>query len=274
MQYQSSLFGLLRKGAALLLCLCLLAGCTNQQQEQPQLASSTGTEPEQTEESTSSHEVDAEYYLGETTFIGDSRTNGLLTYQLLPPEQVFAIDGSTQKTIREDAFIQLEPGGEYLTVEQAVAERQPSRILIAFGVNAIPLMTDEEFMEEYDILVDQLVAVSPDSKIVIQSILPVANWKYLEMPSLTNENIDYHNALLEDYAEENGYTFFDISDYFKDETIGRSRADRLPSAALVCEKPFRRGLVPGFCKSQSAKQGAGSACRRHDAAPNSRTGLL
>lgn len=88
MQYQSSLFGLLRKGAALLLCLCLLAGCTNQQQEQPQLASSTGTEPEQTEESTSSHEVDAEYYLGETTFIGDSRTNGLLTYQLLPPEQV------------------------------------------------------------------------------------------------------------------------------------------------------------------------------------------
>ena len=205
MQYQSSLFGLLRKGAALLLCLCLLAGCTNQQQEQPQLASSTGTEPEQTEESTSSHEVDAEYYLGETTFIGDSRTNGLLTYQLLPPEQVFAIDGSTQKTIREDAFIQLEPGGEYLTVEEAVAERQPSRILIAFGVNAIPLMTDEEFMEEYDILVDQLVAVSPDSKIVIQSILPVANWKYLEMPSLTNENIDYHNALLEDYAEENGY---------------------------------------------------------------------
>ena len=218
MQYQSSLFGLLRKGAALLLCLCLLAGCTNQQQEQPQLASSTGTEPEQTEESTSSHEVDAEYYLGETTFIGDSRTNGLLTYQLLPPEQVFAIDGSTQKTIREDAFIQLEPGGEYLTVEEAVAERQPSRILIAFGVNAIPLITDEEFMEEYDILVDQLVAVSPDSKIVIQSILPVANWKYLEMPSLTNENIDYHNALLEDYAEENGYTFFDISDYFKDET--------------------------------------------------------
>ena len=99
-----------------------------------------------------------------------------------------------------------------------MAERQPSRILIAFGVNAIPLMTDEEFMEEYDILVDQLVAVSPDSKIVIQSILPVANWKYLEMPSLTNENIDYHNALLEDYAEENGYTFFDISDYFKDET--------------------------------------------------------
>lgn len=165
MQYQSSLFGLLRKGAALLLCLCLLAGCTNQQQEQPQLASSTGTEPEQTEESTSSHEVDAEYYLGETTFIGDSRTNGLLTYQLLPPEQVFAIDGSTQKTIREDAFIQLEPGGEYLTVEQAVAERQPSRILIAFGVNAIPLMTDEEFMEEYDILVDQLVAVSPTAKL-------------------------------------------------------------------------------------------------------------
>lgn len=209
-------------------------------------------------ESTSSHEVDAEYYLGETTFIGDSRTNGLLTYQLLPPEQVFAIDGSTQKTIREDAFIQLEPGGEYLTVEQAVAERQPSRILIAFGVNAIPLMTDEEFMEEYDILVDQLVAVSPDSKIVIQSILPVANWKYLEMPSLTNENIDYHNALLEDYAEENGYTFFDISDYFKDET---GALDYTYDAGTGCTS-IRPSTTPIWsCSPPRCLR------RRHDAAP-------
>ena len=216
MQYQSSLFGLLRKGAALLLCLCLLAGCTNQQQEQPQLASSTGTEPEQTEESTSSHEVDAEYYLGETTFIGDSRTNGLLTYQLLPPEQVFAIDGSTQKTILDHAFIRLEPNGEELTLEEAVKERQPSRILVAFGVNAIPLMTEDEFMEGYDELIELLVEASPDSKIIIQSILPIA-WWYNAMPNLTNERIDYYNGLLEDYCDEKDYLFFDISDQFKDE---------------------------------------------------------
>ena len=64
-------------------------------------------------------------------------------------------------------------------------ERQPHRILIAFGVNAIPLMSEEEFMDEYDILVDELTEASPDSKIVIQCILPVAWWKHESMPYLT-----------------------------------------------------------------------------------------
>lgn len=197
--------------------LCLtgtLSGCTQSSQ-----SPSVKLVEEETEEASSAdpNEVDAEYYLGETVFVGDSRTNGLLTYQLLPPEQIFAIDGSTQKSIRDQEFIQLKPNGEYLTVKEAVEERQPHRILIAFGVNAIPLMSEEEFMDEYDILVDELTEASPDSKIVIQCILPVAWWKHESMPYLTNENIDHFNGLLKDYAEENGYTFFDISDHFKGE---------------------------------------------------------
>ena len=76
--------------------LCLtgtLSGCTQSSQ-----SPSVKLAEEETEEASSAdpNEVDAEYYLGETVFVGDSRTNGLLTYQLLPPEQVFAIDGSTQ----------------------------------------------------------------------------------------------------------------------------------------------------------------------------------
>lgn len=77
--------------------LCLigtLSGCSQSSQ-----SPSVKLVEEETEEASSAdpNEVDAEYYLGETVFVGDSRTNGLLTYQLLPPEQIFAIDGSTQK---------------------------------------------------------------------------------------------------------------------------------------------------------------------------------
>jgi hypothetical protein len=207
--------------AALLIAVplaCSLAGCSSpaaQNAEQPVTLTEEKTEPQA--EASTANEMDAEYYLGETTFIGDSRTNGLLTYQLLPPEQVFAIDGSTQKSIREQEFIQLEPNGSWLSLQEAVAQRQPHRLLIAFGVNAIPVMTEEEFMQEYGILIDQLVEVSPNSKIVIQSILPVSWWKHETMPYLTNENIDHFNSLLRDYSEENGYTFFDISDHFKGE---------------------------------------------------------
>ena len=208
--------------AACTACILLLSGCNFASQgrsnEEIRLADPEATEQGTTAETAANvNEVDPEYYLGETTFIGDSRTNGLLTYQLLPPEQVFAIDGSTQKTIRDDPFIQLGPDSDRLTVEQAVEQRQPHRLVIAFGVNAIPLMTEEEFMQEYDLLIDQLTGVSPNSRIVIQAILPVSGWKYQEMSYLTNENIDHYNRLLKEYSEENGYIFFDISSEFKDE---------------------------------------------------------
>ena len=78
-------------------------------------------------------------------------------------------------------------------------------------------MTEEEFMQEYDLLIDQLTGVSPNSRIVIQAILPVSGWKYQEMSYLTNENIDHYNRLLKEYSEENSYIFFDISSEFKDE---------------------------------------------------------
>ena len=208
--------------AACTACILLLSGCNFASQgrsnEEIRLADPEATEQGTTAETAANvNEVDPEYYLGETTFIGDSRTNGLLTYQLLPPEQVFALDGSTQKTIRDDPFIQFGPDSDRLTVEQAVEQRQPHRLVIAFGVNAIPLMTEEEFMQEYDLLIDQLTGVSPNSRIVIQAILPVSGWKHQEMSYLTNENIDHYNQLLKEYSEENGYVFFDISSEFKDE---------------------------------------------------------
>lgn len=55
-----------------------LSGCTHSSQ-----SPSVKLAEEETEEASSAdpNEVDAEYYLGETVFVGDSRTNGLLTYQ-------------------------------------------------------------------------------------------------------------------------------------------------------------------------------------------------
>ena len=210
MHLYKQLFTLLLSGIMLL----SLAACSNQ----------TRTPDDSSKEAEVSSakyfddkEIDPEFYLGETVFIGDSRTKGLLSYEFLPPEQVYAIDGSTQKTIRDEEFIQLSPDGEYLSVEEAVKERQPRRIVVAFGVNAIPVMDEKTFIKEFDILLEELTEASPNSKIVIQSILPVSWWKYQEIPLLTNEAIEQYNQLLGAYCVENGYAFFDISGYFQDE---------------------------------------------------------
>lgn len=205
---------------ALLLAFSTMTGCSHEPSAERSNNPVTLRDGEKDTQMDSNYELDSEFYLGETVFIGDSRTNGLLTYEFLPPEQVFAIDGSTQKSIRERNFIQLEPNGKLLSIQEAVKQRQPHRILLAFGVNAIPTMNEKEFMEEYRILVDELVQASPESEIVIQSILPVSWWLCDKTPALTNENIDDFNDLLENYAEENGYVFFDISDHFKDSDGG------------------------------------------------------
>lgn len=165
-------------------------------------------------------EIDPYFYLGETVFIGDSRTNGLLGYEYLPPEQVFAVDGSTQKTILEHKFEDFANDGIKRPLKDVVAQRQPHRLLIAFGVNAIPVMTESEFIESYDILLEELKEASPDSKIVIQAIFPVSFWKQDSIPTLTNDNINQYNKLLKKYCKENDYTFFDISDHFRDEDGG------------------------------------------------------
>lgn len=160
-------------------------------------------------------EYDTEFYLGETVFVGDSRTNGMIGYGYLPPEQVYAIDGCSQKSIQDREFVDLGDGKLY-TVEEAVAIRQPERIMILLGINGLTTMGEEEFMEEYRALTESLHAASPESTIILQSILPTAWWKYQEIPAFDNDNIDYYNELLCDYAQEAGYFYLNSAEIMKD----------------------------------------------------------
>lgn len=77
--------------------LCLtgtLSGCTHSSQ-----SPSVKLAEEETEEASSAdpNEVDANITLVKR-YLSVTPHQGLLTYQLLPPEQIFAIDGSTQKS--------------------------------------------------------------------------------------------------------------------------------------------------------------------------------
>ena len=156
----------------------------------------------------------AEEYLKETYFIGDSRTNGLVGYDFIPTNRVFAEDGLSHETALTKAFVEL-PDGKTYTLAQAVKKTQPKRMIVSFGINGIAFMTKDDFMEDYAKLIDQLKESAPDSIIIIQSILPVSE-TFAQDTRYSNEKIDRYNQELKELAEEKDVYFLDTSSVLKD----------------------------------------------------------
>lgn len=155
-------------------------------------------------------------YIENTVFIGDSRTYGFITYRFIKQENVFAEIGQSHKGARFEHFIDLGTGS-LLTVAQAVGIKKPERMIVSYGINGIAYTGPQTFMNEYEALIDDLRAASPDSLIIIQSILPVSSYYQTYIDSrLTNEKIDSYNALLKQLAEEKDCRYLDTSGVLKD----------------------------------------------------------
>ena len=156
-----------------------------------------------------------EEYLADTVFIGDSRTNGLSGYGYVPKSSVFAIDGFNHASARTEKFITLSGTNRKLTIAQAVGFVKPVRMIVSFGINGIAFMDSDTFMSEYAALLDELRAASPETLLVVQSILPVSAEKAASTPGMSNRAIDSCNQKLKALAEEKGGVFLDSSAVLK-----------------------------------------------------------
>ncbi|MDD2418221.1 MAG: GDSL-type esterase/lipase family protein [Oscillospiraceae bacterium] len=155
-------------------------------------------------------------YVDDTIFIGDSRTCGLATYRFIKQKNVYAVVGQSHIGARSEHFVNLGTG-YLLTVAQAVAIKKPERMIVSYGINGVSFMGEDSFMSEYSALIDELKSASPNSLLIIQSILPVSS--YYEIctdPRLTNHKIDNYNAKLKQLALEKDCRFLDISSLLKD----------------------------------------------------------
>ena len=181
---------------------------------QPQAAEASSQDEQASSSENSGTTSAAGFFLERTIFIGDSRTHGLSTYGYLPEDRVYAVDGSNQQTIQQQAFIDMGDG-RLKTSGQALAISKPQNVLLAFGINGLPSLDETTFLEEYRNLVSIVKKSSPQSKIYIQAILPVSSAQELNVPKMSNRRIDAFNALLKEYAQQEGYVFLDFSDALK-----------------------------------------------------------
>lgn len=166
------------------------------------------------------HTVDNDYF-DDAVFIGDSRTVGMYEYGGLQESSTFY--ASTGLTIYKmfDAKIVPVPGAKKkITVEEALAEKQFSKIYLMIGINEMGTGTVDSFMEAYGEAVEHLQELQPDAIIYLQAIMKVTAERSQQGDYITNEGIDERNARIAQLADDQKTFYLDVNPLICDETGG------------------------------------------------------
>ncbi len=152
-------------------------------------------------------------YLDKLIFLGDSTTYGIGYYyrhgytDLVPPSQVWTpVNGTMTLSYYATTKLYYPPTGEELLIADAAARFQPEILVITLGVNGISFMDEEWFVRDYTALVKSIQEASPDTRIILNSIYPVAD-SYEYQSSINNEKIGRANGWIETMAEDLGVRF-------------------------------------------------------------------
>ena len=152
-------------------------------------------------------------YIDNITFLCDSPFYWLKLYGLLSDgydtTQVWTGPEGTMTLAYLRGFGMLDPiDGVERTIPEAVAVHKPPFILITIGINGVSFMDEEYFRTEYQNLIDEIRTNSPDTVIVLQSILPISP-AYRNWGDITNVTITRANSWILRLAEENGLKYLD-----------------------------------------------------------------
>ena len=159
-------------------------------------------------------------YIDKIVFLGDSTTYGLRAYKMLAggkdTTQVWTPKTGTL-TLSQASFatIVYPETDEELTIADAVAKKKPEYLVITLGVNGVSFMKEDYFKSEYKKIIDSVQTASPDTKIICQSIFPVAK-TYARLESINNELIDVANKWICEIAAECGVKYLDTNSALRD----------------------------------------------------------
>ena len=159
-------------------------------------------------------------YIDSIVFLGDSTTYGFQVYGVLTggaqTKQVWTPESRTfslfnQRNIR----IYYPETGQNILIESAVAAKKPKYMVITLGINGVASMSEDSFISDYKALVNRILEANPDTKVMLNSIFPVAR-RYGSLGSINNAKIETANAWVHTAAEELGVKYLDSASVLKD----------------------------------------------------------
>ncbi len=152
-------------------------------------------------------------YLDRIVFLGDSTTYGIGYYyrqgytDLCPPRQVWTPkSGTLTLSYYSIATVVYPETNEEIPIAEAVKRARPEILCITLGVNGIAFMDEEWFIRDYTALVRLVQEASPETKIILNSIYPVAD-SYAHLSQINNQKINAANGWIERIAADTGARF-------------------------------------------------------------------
>lgn len=162
-----------------------------------------------------------EDYFDDALFIGDSRTVGLFEYGHIEDRAQFYAQTSLMiYEVMENpkAIVKTDDERDFITVEEALSEKQFGKIYIMLGLNEMGFGTPESFGKAYGAVISRIRELQPEAVIYIQSIMHVADEKNRTDPVYNNTNIDLRNQPLMALADNQNVFYLDINEVLCDET--------------------------------------------------------
>lgn len=181
---------------------------------EPPAVSETSAVSEQTEVTTEQTVVPSGDYdpafFERAFFIGDSLSVGLINYEFLKPENVFAQAGITPSSVVKTQI-------DGVSVYQKVSEFDPEYICIMLGTNGLSYLKTDDMAEKLGTFIDELRKLCPNAEIAVVSI-PAVTQKHEEEKPEKLEMITEYNERLQKLAEDKSTAFADIFPLLRDET--------------------------------------------------------
>lgn len=158
------------------------------------------------------------HFYDDAGFIGDSVSYSLVLRANQTGEfgdATFFVRGGNGIAGYVNHFNTIGYQGQEYSIEDAVAASGVKKLFVMIGVNDLGYMSVEETMDYYRKMMDNILELSPDVEVYIQSLLPVID---SGIQGAKNKHVNALNKLLVAYAEENGFHYVDIYPYIRDHT--------------------------------------------------------
>ena len=151
-------------------------------------------------------------YMDDALFIGDSRTVGLKKYTDIKEHADFLC--VTSMTVYKALSSDFDGQG---SIEKRVKNNKYGKVYIMLGVNELGTGTTEDFLKSYTELVDRILELSPETKVIIQGIMNIDKAQSTSDKIFNNENILARNHAIATLADNERVFYLDVNPLVCDE---------------------------------------------------------